>query len=56
MLVVVLFQDIGGDRALLVDATKLKGSTVTLHLYQKAPILKIAYGLVISPLENFISN
>ena len=45
-----------GDGALVVDASKLKGSTVTLHHYQEAPILEIAHGFIISPLENFISS
>ena len=45
----------GGDGALVVDASKLKRSTVTLHRYQEATILDIAYDLVASPFENFIS-
>ena len=53
---VVLLQGIGGDGALVVDASKLKGSTVILHRYQEAPILEIAHVVVTSPVENFISN
>jgi len=53
---VVLLHDIGGDGTFVVNASKLKGPTVTLHRYQETPILEIAHGLVTSPLENFISK
>ena len=52
---VILLRDLRGDGALVVDASKLKGSIIILHRYQEAPILEIAYGLVISLFENFIS-
>ena len=53
---VILLQDIRGDGALVVDALKLKESTVTLHRHQEAPILEITYDLITSPFENFTFN
>ena len=46
---VIVLQDLGGDGARVVDASKLNEQIVTCIAIKEAPILEIAYGLVTSP-------